>query len=441
MNQENRPPNISKPQPDSISAKRIEVVSLRGHGRFTAKNLDFTADFLILRQLSHTVFILNRAGLGIHAHIPLLQGKISLSGSLQDGRSVRVESLYILHSNESIVEIAPMNCAVEIGERPTSRPLRAKYTLTGLYYGDLACDHQDWTIQICANSESMANARASKALNIPLDGATLTLSCLSKDKRESDYDDFADSLFRLMALASGNGVTSHRWIYSFSDGQELELWRPRMGDDIGPGPIVAHTDFGLFLKECLPSWQQLSDDDLHIMSVAILHLNTAGSGFLDNRLLQVSQIWELLAAKWGTKKIMPAEILQLKNELKSFLRKWRDEKPGCDPDGTISCRVLTSMDWITLRSRMNSMIELFGLQDRLIGLDFAKLKDARDKAAHSISLGASDGNTEDILQLLLSAQTGIQLLLLRKLNYSGSVIFRDNGWRVNKGIEFFFAHT
>jgi hypothetical protein len=441
MNHESCPQSNYDPHLASIGAIGIEAISARGHGVFTADSLNFAAGFSILRQLSYAVIILRRAELGIHVHIPLLLHRFSLSGSLDDGRSIRVENLHAHLSNESTVEMTPMNCAVEIGEKSASRPLCAKYTLTGLYHGNIDFNFQDWKIQICADRDSIAKARASKALKIPLDGATLNLSNSSQDKTEDDYDEFAGNVFSLLSLASGNGVTSHCWRYSFSDGQDLELWRPRWGDDIGPGPIVDHAELGLFLQKCLPCWLELSDEDRYFMLVAITHLNTSGLGFLDNRLLQVAQIWELLATEWGPKKAMPPEILHLKNGLKSFLGKWRDDNPGCDPNGIVSGRVVNSMDWITLLRRMDSMIEAFGLQAHLIGLDIARLKDARDNAAHSISVGVSDGNREDMVRLLLSALTGIQLLLLRKLNYSGSVIYHNNGWRAVKSIESFFAHT
>jgi len=443
MNQEISLQSILESQPGSIGATGIEAVALSGHGTFTAGSLKFLAGFSILRRLSHAAIILERAELGNHAHVPLLflLHGVSLLGSLGDGRSIRVENLHVDHSNESFVEMTPMNCAIEIGEKPASRPLRAKYTLTGLYHGNISFDFQDWKILICADSDSIAKARASKALEIPFDGATLNLSSSTQEKTEDDYDEFAESLFTLLSLASGNGITSHCWAYSYSDGHELELWRPRFGDDIGPGPIIDHTELGSFLKECLPHWLQLSDSDQHVMSVAVLHLNTSGLGFLDNRLLQVAQIWELLATEWGCKEAMPPDMQQLKTSLKAVLRQWRDTNPDCDPDGKITNRILASLQWNTLLSRINSMVESFGLRTRVIGLDFPMLKAARDNAAHSISAGASDEKAYEMCQLLMAARTGIQLLLLRKLKYSGLVIFHKNGWRADEYLEFFFAHN
>jgi hypothetical protein len=441
MNHESCPQSNYDPHLGSIGAIGIEAITARGHGVFTADSLNFAAGFSILRQLSHAVIILRRAELGIHVHIPLLLHRFSLSGALDDGRSIRVENLHVHLSNESIVEMTPMNCAVEIGEKSASRPLCAKYTLTGLYHGNIDFNFQDWKIQICADRDSIAKARASKALKIPLDGATNNLSNSSQDKTEDDYDEFAGNVFSLLSLASGNGVTSHCWTYSFPDGNELELWRPRPGDDIGPGPIVSHAELGSFLQKCLPCWLELSEENRDLMLVAIMHLDTSGLGFLDNRLLQVAQIWELLATKWGHKKATPPNIQKLKESLKTFLREWRDTNPGCDPDAKITCRILGSLEWDTLLSRMNSMVDSFGLLTHLIGLDLARLKVARDKAAHSISTGVSDKDREDMLQLLLAATAGIQLLLLRKLNYTGFVVFHERGWRADRCIKYFFVHT
>ena len=424
-----------------LSVKSIEVVSFHGNGRITANGSDFDASFSILRQSSRSVIILSQKELGNLSLIPISGLELSLSGTLQDGRSVKVESLKQLYSDECIIEIVPWDCAIEIGERSTSRPLRAQYTLTGLHHGNLDHEYQDWVIQIRSDRESMANARASKALQIPFDGATLTLSCSSAEKTEEDHDDFAKQIWTLLALASGNGVTCHRWIYSFSDEHELELWRPRSGDDVGPGPIIDHTGLSLFLEQCLPSWLLLSDADRHAISIAILHLNTSGSGFLDNRLLQVCQIWEFLAEEWIANQKLPSEILLLKKQLKVTLRAWKEAHQGSDDNGIISGRVLNSLDWIALLRRMNALVEAFGFQAHLIGLDLRKLKDARDAAAHSISIGASDGDGGDWSRLLVSAQTGVQLLILRKLNYSGNVIFHENLWRSDRNIEFFFART
>lgn len=441
MNQELSLQSIFEPQLGSTDSMGIEAVTSRGHGTFTAGSLNFPARFSVLRRLSHASVILEREELGNHAHVLFLPHVFSLLGSLDDGRSIRIESLQAVSSNDSFVEMTPRNCAVEVGVKSVSSPLRARYTLTGLYHGNINLDFQDWKIQICADSDSFAKARASKALKIPLDGATLNLSSSLQEKTANDYDEFAESLFTLLSLAHGNGITSHCWAYSYPDGHELELWRRRFGDDIGPGPIIDHTELGSFLKECLPHWLQLSDRDQHVMSVAVLHLNTSGLGFLDNRLLQVAQIWELLATEWGRPEAMHPDMQQLRNSLKAFLRQWRDTNPGCDSDGKITGRILTSLQRDTLLSRINSMVESFGLCTHLIGLDIAMLKAVRDKAAHSISAGASDENAEEMLKLLLAARAGIQLLLLRKLYYSGFVIFHDKDWQGDRCIEHFFAHT
>ena len=173
MNQEISLQSIFESQLGSMSAIGIEAVASSGHGTFTAGSLKFPAGFSILRRLSHASIILEPAELGNHApvHLLLLPHGVSLLGSLDDGRSIRVEDLHVDHCNESFVEMTPMNCAIEIGQKPASRPLRAKYTLTGLYHGNISFDFQDWKVQICTDSDSIAKARASKALKVPFDGA------------------------------------------------------------------------------------------------------------------------------------------------------------------------------------------------------------------------------------------------------------------------------
>jgi hypothetical protein len=212
------------------------------------------------------------------------------------------------------------------------------------------------------------------------------------------------------------------------------------GDTIGPGPIIYPEILSDFLQQVLSAWQQMPEEDKHTIRVAVLHLNTSGTGFLDNRLFQVAQIWEYLADKWAPDEDLGGPEKELKRELKKCCSDWRKRHdPDPDPSGRLSGRVAFAFHWPVWKRRIQSLSTKFRLNLSNHGLDIDHLKAARDTTGHSISLEGVEASSGPHHELLLRAQRLVQIILLLKLGYNGLVIDHRNGCSFCEYIEKFLV--
>ncbi|WP_255095124.1 hypothetical protein [Synechococcus sp. J7-Johnson] len=311
------------------------------------------------------------------------------------------------------------------------------FILTGLYEGDFTLSDDKWVIELCSGSEAVVNKKASQGLKIPLEGSTLKISADGKSRDE--HERYAMDIMLLLSLACGTGITCHRWILYWSGDQQLELWRSRSGEEIGPGPIIEQWNLKQYLEKTLPAWHEMPEEEKKILRIVIAHLNNSGTGYLDNRLFQVAQTWEYLAKKWIPDAELSDKEKDLKASLKISCRQWRKDNPTADPQGLITDRVSKAFDWPILRRQIEGLGAQVGLNLLTLGIDIDHLKDARDSVAHSITLEGVSPSSGPHHELLARAQYGLQLLLLLRLKYSGQVVNYEDGWSCRKHINSFIC--
>ncbi|MBW1673629.1 MAG: hypothetical protein JRJ45_08290 [Deltaproteobacteria bacterium] len=235
---------------------------------------------------------------------------------------------------------------------------------------------------------------------------------------------------QLLSLACGNGVTCHTQIVSWGSEGDLEVWHQMPGDEFGPGQCVPGFRIESFLGQVLSSWSAWPEKKQSEARLAIIYINLSASGYLDTRMFQIMQGWEMLSNAWGHKVLLSGAEKNLKADIKSVYRQWRANHPKADPKGYLGSRLTSLFQWPPARRQMEALADSRGIDMARLGLYFERLKKARDKIAHSGKMPKDmlDKKNES-LKLLKSAQYGLQLLLLAELGYSGLVVMEDKGWQ------------
>jgi hypothetical protein len=414
----------------TVSVKEIGFAQFDGNGLLASATKSHNVQFIVYRQLASIVIVIRE-----FMASATWRERVSLSGKLSDGRGINIAELKALHIQSGLTELKPWNCTVELGTPGSSNPSTSRYCLSGLYEGNFTIEINGWQLSLCSNGIDNAVARASRRLRAPLVGSTLEIT--SEDKSRAQHENCGWDVLLLLSLACGTEITCNRWNLDYKENETLEVWSEKAGGDRGPGPIIASFCFQHFLQQVFPVWRQMSDRERHVIRVAIRHLNVSGSGYLDNRLFQVAQIWEFLAGCWVPSQSLTNAEEELKRDLLQRCNAWR-KRYGEDPEARISQRVSFAFSWPVLKRQITELASMLHVD--ISDFDLDHLKRARDAAGHSISLGATTPSSVPHHNLLFRAQKLIQIILLLKLEYRGLVVSEEDGWRTDVDIESFLVN-
>jgi len=419
---------------------RSESIIFKGKGIFTSDNSRVESHFIIQRQFSHTLLIIQEEdSAGLFSSQFNILDLYSLSGQLEDGRPISAEKLMIARTggSDGLTELYPLT-GVVIGLSNSSPLIEAQYPLVGMFEGNLSIEYSGWKIEILESDQnSLVAKRRSKEWRIPLEGLTLRLA--NPQKTLEEYHQKAKGIMLLLSLATGNGVTCHRQIANWGALGMMEVWRNMTGGEIGPGAIVPSFQLDKFLTQALPLWSQWESDKKSDVRLAISYINLSATGYLDTRLFQISQAWEFLAASWVPKGKLNDSERNLRARIKASYREWKKEAPEADPNGFWGGRVAFPFQWPLAKRQMESLAASRNIAFSKIGLDLEVLKEARDSVAHTGKLIKQMTSTKNNnSQLLSSAQFGLQLVLIVELGYTGLVVSPSKGWETYVPIEKFF---
>jgi len=420
-----------------------ESIIFKGKGIFTSDNSRVESHFIIQRQFSHTLLLIQEEdSADSFSNQFNISDLYSLSGQLEDGRPISAEKLMIAQAGGSggLTELYPLT-GVVIGLLNSSPLIEAQYPLVGMFKGKFSIEYSGWEIEILESDQnSLVAERRSKEWRIPLEGLTLRLA--NPQKTLEEYHQKARGIMLLLSLATGNGVTCHRQIANWGDLGMMEVWRNMTGDEIGPGAIVPSFQLDKFLKQALPLWSQWESDKKSVVRLAISYINLSATGYLDTRLFQISQAWEFLAASWIPKGKLNDNERNLRARIKASYREWKKETPEADPNGCWGGRVAFPFQWPLAKRQMESLAASRNIAFPKIGLDLEVLKKARDSVAHTGKLIKQMTSTKNNnSQLLSSAQFGLQLVLIAELGYTGLVVSASKVCKTHVPIENFFKEA
>lgn len=406
-----------------------EFISLPGKGKFLLGDSTVESTFVLFHNPYWIGIVAEEETLCKMAfNLISASAPAQLSGTLNDGRQVKADLLYCTHAqigSSPGVEFDAFE-DVSIGQQKDTPPYESRYPLTGYFDGEFAFVYNGWDIKTIPCQSPNAQELAKK-WRCPVEGMVLQLK--REESTMDQYREFARDVMDLLSLASGTGVSCHRHFFTW-DNEELEIWRHKTGDEIGPGPIIPGFEVGRFLEKTLPVWQALSQNQRRVLRLAIYDINQSELGYLDTRLFHIFQPWEYLAEEWGMHGELPESVAYLSSRLQQARRQWKKDYPNSDPHGLWGSRISSIFEWPKLRDSLERLGVSFGLDFERVGLDLNLLKTARDNVAHSgklpEDLTAPDGQG---LNILTAAQYCLQLLLLRMLAYQGRVYHATGGHR------------
>jgi len=409
--------------------KSPEFISVTGKGKLFYDDSSLESNFVL--GLNPYFIVIVPEGVPLLERLAVAYSKtIRFSGTLDDGRMVKADVLQFRKTQP--FEFAALE-GICIGQEKNTPPDESRYPLTGYFDGQFALVHNGWDISIIPCKSPETSEAITEKWRCPVDGMVLRLR--RKDSTMDQHRDFARVVMNLLSLARGTGVSFYRHFFAWAD-EELEIWRHMAGDEIGPGPIVPALEMGKFIEQTLPAWETLSQEQQKVLHLALTYINLSGLGYLDTKLFHIVQPWEFLAEAWGMHGEMSDSITCLRSRLKQAVKQWKEEYPDADSDGSWGNRIFLIFKWIKLRDAIERLSTFFGLDLERVGLDLNKLKEARDRVAHSGKLpdqiSAAD---KPALDLLFTVQYCLQLLLLRMLAYQGRVYHASDGVRTIMDID------
>jgi len=409
-----------------------------GHGTFTCGSRVFSADFRMVRYPLTTEFLIE--GRQVRDVSRLISGPgyepWSLMGHLSDGRQVECSELLATRVRVSLgpevqrrATLTPLRC-VTVGTPQSRPPASVQYPLVGYYEGPFSLEHDGWAVSASSPGTGANVAdRLRKGWGLLAQGLTLRLS--GKAATLEDYERTARHVTDLLSLASGTGVTFHRYTVKWDNGDALERLGRGARDQLGPGPCVPSFAAQQFAEHALPAFSEWPQEKQDLFRLAVGHMILSGSGYLETRFMSIWQAWEILGKEWGPKAALTREEAALKAAVRQAYETWCQVNPDADPKGgELWGRLAFAFRWLPALRRLGELADKGRLDRRSIGLDFRDLKRARDSVAHTGRIPDDlYADRKAALRLLDSARFGLQLLLLAELAYTGLVETEENGWR------------
>lgn len=365
-------------------------------------------------------------------------GNWSFSGRIEDGR-IEVSSpvLMLFSASNKGIKLMPQKEFI-LGNYKNQQITSAEFPLIG-YYGDEAeFEYESCYYRISGDKQKTDHQELlSKTWKIQLEGFCLEIK--GSNLNTEEFVKKATNITDMLSLATGNEIGFNHQIYNYMDGSKCEVWRSQHLDDFGAYECIPHFRISYYLKQCFPSWDsEISEEERKTINVAVNYINSTTKGYLEERLLRITQAWELVSTDWiEDLSEVPEQIINLRNRLKDSLKLWRNDFPEFDKTGFWTGRVLESLSWDKSIVKAERLALKYQINLETINLDFKKLFNDRNSVAHS---GRFKDYAEDRMPLIDSAVLGLQLVILRKVGYTGLIHTSENGWTTYKKIEEFLIN-
>jgi hypothetical protein len=184
----------------------------------------------MVRYPNEIVFRVQGIKLARQAHVIFMEDDErcwQLSGALRDGREIECKNMLMRHFTygpEEVYGIFRALSPISIGCKFEKLPNKIHYRLVGYYNGPFNVEHHGWIYTVSnGDIEEDTAKRVYSGWEIIPEGASFTLSCAGATLDEYELE--AHKVMQLMALASGTGVTYHRYAVEWDTGEKWEEWR------------------------------------------------------------------------------------------------------------------------------------------------------------------------------------------------------------------------
>ncbi|MCF8255551.1 MAG: hypothetical protein K9H61_03065 [Bacteroidia bacterium] len=238
----------------------------------------------------------------------------------------------------------------------------------------------------------------------------------------------------LLSIALGKRITFDRQLY-WKNGAFEEIRRTMSKNHNFGEQVVPDTELANFLSSTLNIWLKFTNKEKNDIFIITDYLNQTNLDFIEDRILRTVQAWECAAMYWQEEIELTDDYKDLKEKLKETFNIWKKEKSFIDNNGELGTKILASIEQEKLLLKLENLVSKANLNTKIISLDLRRMKNLRDKVAHTGRIGIPGNKAIEILQ---PGVFGLQLLLLKKLGYHGLVIGERNGWPTNQKLQYFF---
>lgn len=222
----------------------------------------------------------------------------------------------------------------------------------------------------------------------------------------------------ILSIGLGKRVIFDRQVYS-SNEQSEQVEKEMSKNENQGEQIIPDFEIRKYLEQVLPAWNALSKREKDDIFTITDYLNQTRHDFIEDRILRTIQAWECAANYWIKDVELSNELKDLREKIKETYKQWKTEAGYKDEDGELGKRLTSVIDQEKLLIRLNKLVNENQLKPDKIELDLKKLKDLRDLVAHT---GRINIPGTEAVYLLQRGITGLQLILLRRLGYTGQVI-------------------
>lgn len=260
----------------------------------------------------------------------------------------------------------------------------------------------------------------------------------SKSLDKTNTIETCKNICLLISFITARNIIHNRCEFIDENQESQKIIRIKLNNYRYGEKFIYENDLSSILPTFYENFSSMNPIEQKCLFTSINYLNSTSSQFLEDSILNVSQIWEILSDTFVNEKITNTEnINTLRSELKSNIRQWHKKNEIKDYDlGFIMNRVLGSLDWEKVIKKIETLVNNENLDSEKIGLDFKELIILRNQIAHSGRFSQT-GNEDEYLEIYNSALLGIKVLLLNKLGYSGEITYFIGGIAKKKNISYY----
>ena len=409
-----------------------KIIILKGYGTFISKDLEFESNFEVVHYPQETIITTkiedNRKNFFAFRD---MVDNWELKGEVEGNLTIHAENLLFTNLNGNNLTLYSFK-DLTIYKSKTNKFTSALFPLVGFYKGDFKINLDNWDIQCLGDKEINENIQTqSKNWNIQLEGLNLKINKPNCSKEELLIK--ANDITSLFSLALGSDIIFNRQKYYQNNELIVENWSRKVDYYFGAGACVPYFKLDTFLEKTLHNYKKWNEKKRKIFYATVTSINSSNKGFLEDRILRICVAWEGLAGSWSKNKKKPNSKLKPLKELLIETVEGFNLPPNIDKS-FVKTRVSDSLDWDKASDFLTNFSNQYLSNTEKIKLDFKSLVRVRNDIAHS-GLFRKKYTTDFITELLYNHKLGLQVILLKELEYDGLVVTSENNWKTYTKME------
>lgn len=347
-------------------------------------------------------------------------------GITSDGIRIYCENICLVEYDKYRLTFTLLSPLI-VGE--INKPIVFKAKLFGLGNDQLNFKYKDKSISFEKADESDKVAKLARNFGYQIENGSILIQ--GDNEEILDIEDtikLAKRICLLLSFVLGKNVTFNNCEFINEQKESVEFYEITLVNNSKGTRFILEKNISKYLPKMIEEFDNLEEKDFKCFQTTINYLNSTSNKYLEDSILAMAQIWEILADNFLESKVENnPQVTELRTILKREIRSWHKSNEIKNYDlGFIMERVLTSLDWEKVITKLKLLAIQENLDTELIGIDFNKLIKIRNQIAHTGRF-TELGNEYEYLEIYNRAKLGIHALLLNKLGYNGTLIENIGG--------------